>query len=165
VNNWQASGLFQFRTGDPLTVISNASNNSGSGQLRDRAIQIGSPYGGSACSPTAHCRSFLNPASFQTNPAPTAANPAPNYGSVVKGSFVGPHYTDIDLAVARNFPITESAALQFRAEYFNLFNHTNFGDPSTTLGGSFGQITGTTPQNGANANDPRIAQFSLKLIF
>jgi hypothetical protein len=165
VNNWQASGLFQFRTGDPLTVISNANNNSGSGQLRDRAIQIGNPYGGSACSPTAHCRSFLNPNSFQTNPAPTAANPVPNYGSVAKGSFVGPHYTDIDMSIARSFPITESAALQFRAEYFNLFNHTNFGDPSTTLGGSFGQITGTTPQNGANANDPRIAQFSFKLLF
>jgi hypothetical protein len=59
----------------------------------------------------------------------------------------------------------ERAALQFRAEYFNLFNHTNFGDPGTTLGGSFGQITGTTPQNGAAANDPRIAQLSLKLNF
>jgi hypothetical protein len=165
VNNWQASGLFQTRSGDPLTIASSSNNSSGSGQNRDRAILIGNPYGGSACPATAHCKSFLNPASFQNNPAPTASNPAPNYGSIVKGSFIGPRYTDVDMSIARNFPFTESAALQFRAEYFNLFNHTNFGDPGTTLGGSFGQITGTTPQNGAAANDPRIAQFSLKLLF
>jgi Carboxypeptidase regulatory-like domain len=165
VNYWQASGIFQSRSGDPLTVSSSANNSSGSGQNRDRAILIGNPYGGSACPATAHCKSFLNPASFQNNPAPTAANPAPNYGSIAKGSFVGPHYTDVDMSIARNFPIRERAALQFRAEYFNLFNHTNFGDPTTSLGGSFGQITGTTPQNGASANDPRIAQFSLKLNF
>jgi hypothetical protein len=103
--------------------------------------------------------------SFTNNPAPVAPALTPTYGNIVKGSFHGPRYTDIDGAIARNFPIHEAVALQFRAEYFNLFNHTNFGDPTTSLGGSFGEITGTTPQNGANANDPRIAQFSLKLNF
>jgi hypothetical protein len=165
VNGWQASGLFQTRSGDPLTVTSSANNNSGSGQQRDRAYLTGNPYGGSACSPTAHCKSWLNPASFINNPSPVSPAFLPTYGDIVKGSFVGPRYTDIDAAIARDFPFTERAKLQFRAEYFNLFNHTNFGDPTTSLGGSFGEITGTTPQNGANANDPRIAQFSLKLIF
>ncbi len=165
VNGWQASGLFQTRSGDPLTVTSNANNNSGSGQNRDRAYLIGNPYGGSACPATAHCKSWLNPSSFANNPAPVGPGMIPTYGNIVKGSFVGPRYTDIDAAIARNFPIVERAVLQFRAEYFNLFNHTNFGDPTTSLGGSFGQITGTTPQNGASANDPRIAQFSLKLLF
>jgi hypothetical protein len=69
------------------------------------------------------------------------------------------------MAVARDFPVTETAMVQFRAEYFNLFNHTNFGDPNVTLNSSFGEITSTTPQNGAAANDPRIAQFSLRLEF
>lgn len=158
VNYWQASGLFQARSGDPLTIASAANNNSGSGQDRDRAVLTGLPYGGSACPANSHCKSYLNPASF-------AANAPGTYGSIVKGSFSGPHYVDIDMSIARNFPIKERAALQFRAEYFNLLNHTNFGDPNTTLGSTFGQITGTTPQNGANANDPRIAQFSLKLNF
>ena len=166
VNDWQISGLFQARSGDPLTIISNANNNSGSGQNRDRAIQTAvNPYGGSACPATAHCKSFLNPLSFTVNPAPVGPGFTPNYGSVVKGSFSGPRYTDIDTALTRNFPIKEAAVLQFRAEYFNLFNHTNFGDPNTTLGSTFGQITGTTPQNGAAPNDPRIAQLSLKLNF
>jgi hypothetical protein len=166
VNYWQLSGLFQSRSGDPLTIISNANNNSGSGQNRDRAIQTGvNPYGGSACPATAHCKSWLNPLSFTVNPAPVGPNFTPNYGSVVKGSFSGPRYTDIDMALTRSFPIKEAAVLQFRAEYFNLLNHTNFGDPNTTLGSTFGQITGTTPQNGAAPNDPRIAQLSLKLNF
>jgi hypothetical protein len=163
VNGWQASGLFQTRSGDPLTIGSGSNNNSGSGQGRDRAILVGNAYGGSACSPVAHCKNWLNPASFTANPA--GSTPV-NYGSIVKGSFVGPRYTDLDLAIARDFPFTESAMLQFRAEYFNLFNHTNFGDPGVTQGaGTFGEITSTTPQNGAAANDPRIAQFSLKLLF
>jgi Carboxypeptidase regulatory-like domain len=165
VNNWQASGLFQIRSGDPLTVTSSANNNSGSGQLRDRAYLTGNAYGGSACPVTAHCKSWLNPASFTNNLPPVAPALTPTYGNIVKGSFVGPRYTDVDGAIARNFPIKESVVLQFRAEYFNLFNHTNFGDPTTSLGGSFGEITGTTPQNGAAANDPRIVQLSLKLLF
>ena len=164
VNGWQASGLFQTRSGDPLTIISSSSNIDGSGQNRDRAVYSGSgAYGGSPCSPTAHCKNWLNPASF-SNPSSSAAV-ANRYGNVVKGSFIGPRYTDFDGAIARNFPFSERVALQFRAEYFNLFNHTNFGDPSTTLGSTFGEITGTTPQNTSVANDPRIAQFSLKLLF
>ena len=158
VNGWQISSLFQTRTGDPLTILSNTTNASGSGQLRDRAVLVGNPYGGSACSPTAHCKSFLNPASFTANPAGT-------YGDITKGSFRGPRYTDVDSAIVRNFPIKEKVDFQLRAEYFNLFNHTNFGDPGTTLTGTFGEVTGTTPQNGSAANDPRIAQFSAKLIF
>ena len=94
-----------------------------------------------------------------------SANPAGTYGNSAKGSFLGPRYTDLDMSIARDFPFTERVALQFRAEYFNLFNHTNFGDPNVTLNSSFGEVTGTTPQNGASANDPRIAQFSLKLNF
>ena len=56
----------------------------------------------------------------------------------------------------------------FRAEYFNLLNHTNLGDPGTTVGGSLGKITSTSPQNWSGTapqNDPRIAQLSLKLVF
>ena len=85
-----------------------------------------------------------------------------------KGSFRGPGYADWDASIARMFPFTERTSLQFRAEYFNLLNHTNLGDPAHRLGGTFGRITSTTPQNvspATVANDPRIAQFSLKLIF
>jgi hypothetical protein len=84
----------------------------------------------------------------------------------VKGSFTGPHYVDWDGSLTRKFPLTERTYFSFEADYFNLFNHTNLGDPGTTLGGSFGKITSTSPQNtAAAANAPRIAQLSLKLVF
>jgi hypothetical protein len=72
---------------------------------------------------------------------------------------------DWDTALHRYFKLTERFDLQFRAEYFNVINHTNFGDPGTSLSSSsFGRITGTTSNNGF-VNDPRIAQLALKLNF
>jgi hypothetical protein len=161
LNDWSTSGLFQYRSGDPLTVISGQSNNSGSAQNRDRAVLTGVPYGGAACSTSVNCRNYLNPASFANNAAGT-------YGTLVKGAFVGPHYIDWDASLARKFPFTERTSLQFRAEYFNLLNHTNLGDPATTVNSTLGRITSTSPQNWAGTapqNDPRIAQLSLKLVF
>jgi hypothetical protein len=163
VNDWATSGLFQYRSGDPLTVMSSNSNIDGSGESRDRAAQTGTAYGGSACTTAVNCKPFLNPASFANPPANAGIA---SFGSVKKGSFVGPGFAEWDASLARRFPIKEGSYLQFRAEYFNLLNHANLGDPGTTLGGSFGKITGSTPQNtAAPANLERIAQLSLKLIF
>ena len=162
VNGYETTGLFQYRTGDPLTVTSSAANNSGSLQNRDRAVYSGSgAYGGSACTGQINCRSWLNSAAFSVNPAGT-------FGNVAKGSFRGPNYADWDASIARKFPITERTSLMFRAEYFNLLNHTNLGDPNPGLGSTFGRTTSTSPQNVSPAtvvNDPRIAQFSLKVLF
>jgi hypothetical protein len=101
----------------------------------------------------------LNPASFEN---PTAAG---TFGSFQKGALVGPQYADWDASLTRKFAFNERTYLQFRAEYFNLPNHTNFGDPNSTNNSTFGQITSTTPQNADITNDPRIAQLSLKLVF
>jgi Carboxypeptidase regulatory-like domain len=159
VNGWETAGLFVFRSGDPLTIVSSSSNISGSGQQRDRAIQTGPAYGGSACATGTHCKSYLNPASF-TNPTAPGT-----FGNFQKGALVGPQYTDWDASLTRKFAFTERTYLQFRAEYFNLLNHTNFGDPNSTNNATLGQITSTTPQNADITNDPRIAQLSLKLVF
>jgi hypothetical protein len=175
VNGWSTTGLIQYRSGDPLTIFANSGNIDGSQQSRDRAVYSGSgAYGSTTCAVgAANCKSWLNPAAF-SNPA------AGGFGNVVKGSFVGPHYVDWDGSIARKFPFGERVGLTFRADYFNLFNHTNLGDPNTTCGtsgagnacsinpGSFGKITSTSPQNWAGTapqNDPRIAQLSLKLDF
>jgi hypothetical protein len=62
------------------------------------------------------------------------------------------------MALYKDFPIRESIKLEFRAEYFNVFNHTNPNGPNVTAGNSaFGQISGS--------KDPRIGQMSLKLSF
>jgi Carboxypeptidase regulatory-like domain len=162
LNNWETSGLFQYRSGDPLTIFSGQANNSGSGQQRDRAVQTGAAYGSNACSSSVNCVPYLNTSGFANNAPGT-------YGTVVKGSFVGPRYVDWDGSLARKFAVNERSYLRFEADYFNLLNHTNLGDPGTTVGSSsFGRITSTSPQNWAGTapqNDPRIAQLSLKLVF
>jgi hypothetical protein len=174
MNGWQTSGLLTTHSGDPLTVIAGSSNASLSTQNRDRAVFLGNnPYGADNCAPnpSTHCKSWLNLSAFTAN-AQTPGQPV-NYGNVAKGSFTGPRYTDVDMAITRDFPFSESTALQFRAEYFNIFNHTNFGDPNTTQATgnttTFGEITSTSPAlalgAGNGVNDPRIAQFSLKLNF
>jgi hypothetical protein len=77
---------------------------------------------------------------------------------VIKGSFRGPGYFDWDAGLFRSFPVKEDARFEFRAEYFNLINHTNFTNPVTSLSSAnFGGIT--------KSNDPRIAQLSLKFLF
>ena len=79
-------------------------------------------------------------------------------GNVKKDSLVGPRYIDWDSSLTRNFGITEHTNLQFRAEYFNLLNHTNLDDLNTTQSSAnFGRITSDI--------SPRIAQLSLKLLF
>ncbi len=175
VNDWSTSGLFQFRSGDPLTIFASNNNLDGSAQNRDRAVQTGSAYSSNTCAAgAANCKGWLNQASF-SNPA------SGGFGNVTKGTLVGPHYVDWDASLARMFAFNERASLTFRAEYFNLFNHTNLGDPNTTCGAStsnpvcnanattsFGKITSTSPQNWSGTapqNDPRIAQLSLKLVF
>jgi hypothetical protein len=78
-------------------------------------------------------------------------------GNAAAGSLVGPGSWTIDAGLSRTFVITEAQRLEFRAEANNVLNHTNFSNPTNTLGATFGRITG--------ADDPRIMQFAVKYIF
>lgn len=151
VNGWQTTGLVSIHTGDALTVYL-GKDNSLTGLNRDMPLLVGNPYQKGACaSVTARCKDWLAPAAF-------AAAPVGQDGNLRKNSLVGPRFVDWDAALFRSVNIHEGVALQFRAEYFNVLNHTNFADPGTTVtSSSFGRIT--------TANDPRIGQLSLKLTF
>ena len=78
-------------------------------------------------------------------------------GNLSRNSLIGPAFQNVDVNFAKDFPIHERLRLQFRAEMFNLFNHTNFGNPNATLGNRalLGQITGSYAA--------RDIQFALKL--
>ncbi len=168
VNGWQTNGIVSFRTGDPLTV--SGANADGTNLNRDRAVWNGkNPYGGNACAAsTTVCRNWLNPANFSTNPVYTSANPFElTYGNVVKGSFNGPRYTDWDASASRYFPFTESARLEFKAEFFNVLNHENFGDPQNSqTNNAFGRITASaTSAVSGGSGAYRTGQLSLKFVF
>jgi hypothetical protein len=80
---------------------------------------------------------------------------------VQKGSLRGPAQTVWNVALVRNFRVAGERNIQFRAEYFNVLNHTVFNNPNISnpisSSTSFGTIT--------SAGDPRIAQFALKYVF
>ena len=80
------------------------------------------------------------------------------FGDIPKGALVGPGYFDWDAGLIRKIPLNDYVLLMFRAEYFNILNRANFGNPQASVSaGGFGSIT--------SASDPRIAQLALKLSF
>ena len=161
VNGWRTTGLVRFRSGDVLTAYMGTDVSlTGLGQDRAQEDFTKSPYdkrpGGGHCGAGKSCVNWLNDAAFS---APTNTGPGTGFGNVVKGSLRGPSVTDWDAAVIRSLPIFRETNLDFRAEYFNVLNHTILSNPNTSQSNSaFGTITSTQ-------GDPRIAQFSLKYVF
>jgi hypothetical protein len=149
---WQLTGIFTAQSGGPLTVLA-GKDQSSTGIGVDRAQFVSTDvYGPGACGSTGPCVNFLNPAAFGLPAVGT-------FGNVGKGSLRGPNLYNWDTGLFKEFPLSaERLRLQFRAEFFNVLNHTNFMDPKVTYSsGGFGTIT--------SANDPRIGQLALKLLF
>jgi hypothetical protein len=164
LGNWETSGIFSAESGEPMNVTA-GTDRSQTGIGTDRAQWSGAQaYSKGACGPG--CRHWLNQSAFSLPAIGTA-------GNIGKGQFLNPGFWGWDMAFAKNIPMKERVTMQFRAEMFNIFNHTNFSiNAANVLSGggstapvvqanpssaSFGQITG--------ANDPRILQFALKFSF
>jgi hypothetical protein len=161
VNGWRTTGLVRYRSGDVLTpYLGSDVSLTGLGQDRPNR-DFGKPgynnvVGGGHCGAGKSCVNWFNDAAFS---APVNSGPGTGFGNVVKGSFRGPSLSNWDAAVIRSFPVYRETSLDFRAEYFNVLNHTELANPNTNYSNSsFGTITSTQ-------GDPRIAQFSLKYIF
>jgi hypothetical protein len=105
---------------------------------------------------------------------PNAFTPAPygTYGNLGRGVFNGPGLAEVDLSVLKNVAVSESINLQFRAEFFNLMNRTNYASPNQTVFTNTGSATApvytVSPTAGlitGLATIPRQIQFGLKLTF
>jgi hypothetical protein len=106
---------------------------------------------------------WFNQAAFVTPPLAPGQQSAHMFGNSRIGNLRGPDLVDFDFVLQKNFKVRESQALEFRAEFFNLFNHPNFGLPG---GGS--QIAVDVPGGGAitnTATDNRQIEFALKYTF
>jgi hypothetical protein len=178
LGGWQVNGIISFHTGFPWTPYCSASS-SGSkacdfnrdGIANDRPNQPAfgntDPFGnGNAVFESSHPSVNFNPASFycadSTKPPAGCStySGTPFDGNLGRNTFRGPDATNIDFSLFKNIKVTERVRLQFRAEAFNIFNHTNLQMPSPTFGAStsiFGLATG--------AYAARQIQFALKMMF
>ena len=83
-------------------------------------------------------------------------------GTVGRNSVYGPHLFNTDLAVQKNFPIREKATVQFRTDFYNVFNYINWGTPSGNLEADGSISNGPFPDGSSH---PRQLQFSLRVQF
>jgi len=152
LGGWETTGILQAQTGFPFTVRSGANN---SGNLED--LETANPVPGQVPSLTQGSRGqkiqkWFNTAAFQLNPAGTV-------GLVGVNTMRGPGFWNLDFGMFKNFRITERFQLQYRAEFFNIFNNVNLNAPNSTVasGAAFGTITST--------GTPRYIEMALKLRF
>jgi len=122
--NWQLNGIATLQTGGPLNLTL-PFDNSGTGEFRDRPNLVGNPH--VAFNPLGP---YLNPAAF--------AQPLPGtYGNLGRNVFSGPGLNDFDMSFVKSQQISRDWWLRLRAEFFNIWNHPNFANPSTTFGSGF----------------------------
>ena len=154
-HGWALSGITRFATGLPVTMV----------ETDDQSLE-GTGFGGPITLP-ADTPDFVGPLDI-TNPRATggqyfskaafASSALGTEGDSGRRFFHGPGINNWDMAITKNTAITESINLQFRGEFFNLFNHAQFLTPNGILNSSsFGTVPGTLPA--------RIGQLSLKLNF
>jgi hypothetical protein len=169
---WEFLSISTITSGSPFTVYSGIQQTGYGTVGADRPDQIGKPNLSTAHSSTRRREDYFglgtNNASYFSIPIGIPGGTGPNsgrYGTLGRNTFRGPAYYDFDYALIKTTPIghrqsgLEKADLQFRAEFFNLFNIVNMGLPANTIRGSgFGIISKT-------AGTSRQIQFSLKLIY
>jgi hypothetical protein len=166
VGGWQTTGIFQVRSGDPLTMAyspDSNSNNQVSGLITINGRNAYRPNltGAAIKNSDWAYSSALGGIPFLNNSptAPAYTTPPANapFGNSPRDAVRGFGFWELDMGLTKDFPLTERARLQLRAEAFNLTNETNFGDPNTLLGGTFGVVNSALPA--------RELQFAGKIVF
>ena len=155
LNGWSFSPIIKIRSGLPFTVTNGNVDANLDGSTNDRAQLVGDPH---LDHPTA--QQWFNTAAFAQNKVITGVA---TDGNSARNLLYGPGYKTVDLAISRDFSLTERVKLRFRAEATNAFNHPNLGQPGAsvpaagTTSSSFGVISSAGPM--------RKMQFGLRLSF
>jgi hypothetical protein len=161
LGGWQVSGIVSYFTGLPFTVASSSYDPAGLGFI-PAAIAGGRPT--LLCDPNENAphtaEQWFNTACFAPQTPPGATGIANVPGTAPRGAVDGPPTTRIDLTLSKKIRFSEDVQLQLRAEAFNVFNHTNFRNLSTSRA-----LTNTTFGQVISFRDPRIMQFGVKLYF
>jgi hypothetical protein len=176
---WQANVIASFQSGQPFTIFSN-NDNSLQGNFLDRPNLIGKitkidprrissfPGAGANCSTASTDPSgnisgnyYFDPTAFDcqfNNDLHLAPGSLASFGNLGRNSLRGPGINNWDISFLKDTKLTESKKLEFRAEFFNAFNHVQFLNPDPFgFDSTFGQVSQT--------RGPRLVQFGLKLYF
>jgi Carboxypeptidase regulatory-like domain/TonB dependent receptor len=190
--NWQTSAILTAMSGLPIDIV-----DTGAGSFYGLANGA-NPLARPSLIAGATCRNatenvppgyFFNSTVF-VRPVVQAGQVIPSSGGTATASAVGtdigdvgrnclrgPDQVNLDFSLAKFFPVSESRTFEFRAEFFNVFNHPNLANPISNLnalvasGGSFDPTTGRVLSPGnfgriiSTSNNPRIIQFGLKFNF
>jgi hypothetical protein len=176
LGNWQLTLIERATSGFPLFVVDSADESgvyfSYNGNTFQRPNEVGDPNkpGPVAANPNCpvtppsrvHTRqNWFNPCAFEQAPAG-------ELGTAPRAPVYGPRFVNTDFSLIKDFPLSfhEATTLQFRAEFFNLFNHAQFymngvadtGEQDINNQSSFGVVNNTV-------NNPRLIQFALRLNF
>jgi len=157
-NDWAVSGITEFQSGFPIRLSNDSINASTDTELINSFFFVGTeapqrvaPF--TTLNPKTSGGYWFNASDF--------ANPPLGQFNVGTQRTIccGPGLNNTDFSVHKLINLTETKYFQFRAEIFNIANHTQFTNPDGNLGDGplFGKIT--------SARDPRLVQFALKLFF
>jgi hypothetical protein len=161
-------------SGFPLFVVDSADESgvyfSYNGNTFQRPNEVGDPNkaGPVAANPTCVAPSAIHTLQNWFNPCAFVQAPTGELGTAPRAPVYGPRFVNTDFSLIKDFPLSfrEATTLQFRAEFFNLFNHSQFylngygdtGEQDINTPSSFGVINNTV-------NNPRLIQFALRLNF
>ena len=163
IGGWQFNGITTFSTGQYQTASLPIDWPNLGAFSSSRPDQFVGPYPGNK-----NYNNWLNINAFVFpgcpvgvfNPTPkNCPNPIHVQGDSARNSLESPGHNNWDFSLTKNTRISERTHLEFRAEFFNGWNHTQFGPPNTGLiPGQFGRITSLL-------TSPRQVQFALRLVF
>jgi hypothetical protein len=151
LGNWEVTVIEQAISGFPIFVVDSL-NNSGV-NFENNGNSLNRPN--QTCNPMSGAQSLG--AWFKTSCFAPA--PAGSLGNASRTPVSGPNFINTDFSVIKHFPIGERVRLDFRGEFFNLFNHAQFALPEADIEAvNFGAINSTV-------GNPRVIQFALKAAF
>lgn len=150
VGGFQITNVLSMWSGVPLAVTQSNANGLGVGGARPDIV--GDPAAGRGTINSNGTIQWISPSAYGVVNGRFGTSP------IRDAHLRGPNFYQLDLGVQRDFHITEAVLLRFRAESFNVLNHTNLGLPEQNINSpAFGQISGVY--------DPRIFQFGFQLRF
>lgn len=148
IEGWQLAAIFQAQSGNPVNIItSNSTINGVPNTIRPNVTGPITTIG--------TVERWFDTSVF---------TPVAGFGNLGRNVVIGPSYINTDFSVIKNTRLGDSMRLQFRAEFFDVFNHANFGQPGNLVGSpSFGRIINTRFPTGESGSSRQI-QFALKLL-